>query len=70
MTAKEHTISYVVSGTAASSFHVSDTIDWSSLSARIKNRVVVTEVPVRVPDRVERTVTNNLRGRTTMYDSS
>lgn len=31
-------------GTAASAFHLSGTIDWSSLSAQIKNRKTVIEV--------------------------
>ena len=53
METEEHAISYVVAGTAASAFHVSDTIDWSSLSAQVKSRVVVMDVPVVAPDRVE-----------------
>lgn len=53
MEPREHAISYVVAGTAASAFHVSDTIDWSSLSAQVKNRVVVVDVPVVAPERVE-----------------
>ena len=36
--------------TAASSFHLSDTVDWSSLSAQIKNRVVIVDpVHIEVP---------------------
>ena len=53
MTARENAISYVVAGTAASSFHVSDTLDWSCVSAQTKNRVVIVEVPVMAPERVE-----------------
>lgn len=33
--------------TAASSFHLSDTLDWASLSAQIKNRVLI--VPAYSP---------------------
>ncbi len=33
-------------GTAAPKFHLSDTLDWSCYSARIKNQVIV--VPVSV----------------------
>ena len=29
--------------TAAAGFHLSDTLDWSSLSARTKNRVIVVD---------------------------
>lgn len=32
--------------TAAAGYHLSDTIEWSSLSARIKNRVIVKRVTV------------------------
>ena len=46
---KRHSVSYVPGGTAASSFHVSDTVDWSSQSAQTKNRVVITEVRVSRP---------------------
>ena len=53
METREHALSYVVAGTAASAFHVSDTVDWSSLSAQVKNRVVVVDVPVVAPERVE-----------------
>ena len=52
MATKERAISYVDAGTAASSFHVSDTIDWSSLSAQTKNRVVVVQVPVKALEQV------------------
>ena len=52
METKERAISYFGAGTAASSFHVSDTIDWSSLSAQTKNRVVVVRVPVKALERV------------------
>lgn len=34
------------SGTAASSHHLPDSLDWSSLSARIKNRTVL--IPVKM----------------------
>lgn len=40
-------------GTAASSFHLSETLDWSSLSAQIKNRTVVLPVIVGVLPEVE-----------------
>ncbi len=33
--------------TAAASYHLSDTLDWSSLSAQIKNRVIVVPVYVK-----------------------
>ncbi len=42
---RECAISYLDAGTAASSFHVSDTIDWASLSAQAKNRVVIVQAP-------------------------
>lgn len=48
----EYAISYCDAGTAASSFHVSDTIDWSSLSAQAKNRVVIVKVPVKALGRI------------------
>ena len=53
MPTKEHAISYIVAGTAASSFHVPESIDWSSISAQTKNRVIVVPIPVKAPDRVE-----------------
>ena len=45
-------IVYVVGGTAAASFHVSDTVDWSSLSAQTKNQVVVIEPRMNAPDAI------------------
>ena len=50
---------YVVGGTAAASFHVSDTVDWSCLSAQMKNRVVVIEPRMNAPDAI---VTPLVRG--------
>ena len=43
-------ISYVVGGTAAASFHVSDTVDWSSLSAQAKNRVTLVKPRLSAPN--------------------
>ena len=40
-------------GTAASSFHLSETLDWSSFSAQIKNRTVVIPVIIDVLSQVE-----------------
>lgn len=40
-------------GTAASSFHLSETLDWSSLSAQIKNRTVMLPVIIDVLPQVE-----------------
>ena len=37
---------------AASGFHLSDTIDWSSQSAQDKNRVLVITVPIPAPTRL------------------
>lgn len=35
--------------TAASGFHLSDTVDWSSQSAQDKNQILVVTVPISVP---------------------
>lgn len=53
MGASVNAISYILAGTAASSFHVPDTIVWSSKSAQTKNQVIVVQLPVRVPDQVK-----------------
>lgn len=52
-------VSYVVGGTAAASFHVSDTVDWSSLSAQTKNRVAIVELRMKAPDAI---ITPSVRG--------
>ncbi len=41
-------VSYTQSETAASAFHLSDTIDWSSLAAQTKNQVLILPLPVQV----------------------
>ncbi len=40
-------------GTAAPGFHLSDTLDWSCYSARIKNQVITVRKPVYKYGKVE-----------------
>ncbi len=54
-------------GTAAPTFHLSDTLNWSCFSARIKNQVIIlpaydvihSETEVPIDDSVENTVTKS-----------
>ena len=53
MANREPEVSYVVEGTAASSFHVPDTVDWSSMSAQTKNQFRIVPVRMCAPARIE-----------------
>ena len=44
---------------AASAFHLSETLDWSSISAQVKNRVLVIPNPAIVRDSVVSSKLNN-----------
>ena len=52
-------------GTVASAFHLPETLDWSSLSAQIKNRVIVVPDYVKILPNVE-----PLKHHSTEEDSS
>lgn len=41
------------SGTVAPGYHLSDSLDWSSLSAQMKNRVVLVPVHTQTPTNLE-----------------
>ena len=41
------------SGTAASAYHLPESLDWSSLSAQMKNRVVLVPVHMQEPANLE-----------------
>lgn len=53
MSQREPRVSYRTVTTAASSFHVSDTVDWSSQSAQAKNRAFAKSMVVRGPDLIQ-----------------
>ena len=48
-TAPNHGLEFTFpSGTPASGYHLSDSLDWSSFSAQVKNRVVLVPVHLQV----------------------
>ena len=53
MTIREGKTKHLGGRTAAPAFHVSDTIDWSSLSAQIKNRTKIVRIPRSVTQRID-----------------
>ena len=69
MEADAHQFKFIEAGsTGGSAFHLSNTVDWSSVSAQIKNQTVVVAVrevvrvhPIGGDDRYAETVTQPLK---------
>lgn len=53
MTIRKGKTEHLGGRTAAPAFHVSDTIDWSSLSVQIKNLAKIVPIPTKVLQRID-----------------